>query len=248
MDWLAALGLLAVGLLAGVLSTLFGIGGGLVMVPVLHYVGGLEFRYATALSLLCIAIQSPTGVWHHARRGAVDWKLAAPLALTGMAGVALGVWLEPRVPVPWLKLLLAVLMGLAAYRMVAKVPVRADGHRPALPYLALVGVLAGVTSNLLGIGGGLITVPMLALAGVPVHVAVGSSLVSVFTNAALASGESLASGLHWLPAVPLAIGGLAGAPFGARLAHSLDERGLRRVFAGALVLGALYIAITSGAV
>jgi uncharacterized protein len=245
VDPLQILGLAVVGLLAGVLSSLLGVGGGIVMVPMLHYVLGFGFREATLLSLLAIAFQSPTGVYHHARRGAVDWRIAAPLVLAGAAGVALGIGLAPRVPVPWLKLLLAGLMALAAWRMVAALP-PAQGTRPGLPYLAGAGVLAGVISRLLGIGGGLTTVPLLVMGGVAVHVAVGTSLVAVFTNAAVAAAVALAQGLDWMPAVPLVLAALAGVPVGAWLAHSLDENGLRRVFAVGLVLAAVYVAWTSG--
>lgn len=242
MDWAAAAGLLALGLLAGALSALFGIGGGFLMVPVLHYLGGLDWHVATALSLAAIAVQSPSGVWQHARRGAVDWRLAAPMAVGGAAGVAAGILIEPHAPVAGLKALFATLMLLAAWRMVALR--RAQGAAPARlgdPSLLALGVLSGTVGKLLGIGGGLVTVPALTLAGVAVHVAVGSSLVPVFTNAALASGEALATGLDWLPAVPLALGALAGVPAGARMAHALPERGLRRVFAGGLVAASLYM-------
>lgn len=248
MDWLAVLALLAVGLLAGALSALFGIGGGFVMVPLLHYAGGVEWHHATALSLVAIAVQSPTGVLQHARRGAVDWRLAVPMCLGGAVGVACGVVLEPRIDVPWLKLLFALLMLFAAWRITARRP-GVEGALPGrlgLPSLLALGALSGTLGKLLGIGGGLLTVPVLAMTGTPIHAAVGSSLAPVFTNAALASGEALAGGLDAWAAVPLALGALAGVPAGAAAAHRLDERGLRKVFAGGLVVAALYIGGTSG--
>lgn len=245
MDLWAVAGLLAIGLLAGILSALFGIGGGFVMVPLLHYVGHVEWHLATALSLVAIAVQSPSGVWQHARRGAVNWRLAVPMCVGGVAGVWLGIWAEPHVPVPWLKVLFAVLMLLAAWRMTAELPPAGSPHRLGIPALVLLGVASGLVGKLLGIGGGLVTVPVLALSGVAVHLAVGSSLVPVFTNAAMASAQALATGLDWLPAVPMALGALAGVPLGATIAHALHEQGLRRVFAAGLVAGALYIGLTS---
>jgi uncharacterized protein len=248
VDWTAILGLLAAGALAGVLSALFGIGGGLVLVPVLHYLLGFGWVEATQLSLVAIMVQSPTGVWQHARRGAVDWRVAVPLCLAGLVGVVIGDALQPHVAVPWLKVLFATLMALAALRLaLPRPPVAPGARRPGPVGLYALGLAAGIVAKLLGIGGGLVTVPVLALAGLPVHLAVGSSLVPVFTNAAFASAQAFAHGLDWLPAVPLAVGALAGVPFGAALAHSLKETGLRRVFAAGLVLAALYIGLTSGA-
>ena len=246
MDWPDLLGLLAAGGFAGVLSALFGIGGGIVLVPMLHYGLGFAWVEATQLSLFAIMVQSPTGVWQHARRGAVDWRVAIPLAIAGLLGVFIGDVLQPLIEVAWLKLLFAILMGLAAVRLAMPPLVAADARRLGPLGLYALGLFAGIIAKLLGIGGGLVTVPLLTLSGIPVHLAVGSSLVPVFTNAAVASSQALAHGLDWLPAVPLAIGALVGVPFGARLAHSLNEKGLRRVFAVGLVLAALAIGLTSG--
>jgi uncharacterized protein len=246
VDWVLVLALAVVGLLAGIVSSLFGIGGGLVMVPVLHYLGHVPFHHATALSLLVISVQSPFGVWQHARRAAVHYSLAWPLVVAGAAGVAIGVQVEPYAPVPWLKVLLSLLMLLAAWRLVGHLPVGDPDKSPGLPFLLGLGLVAGFVSKLLGIGGGLLTVPVLAMVGVPVHLAVGSSLVPVFSNAAFATAEALAQGFDWRPAVPMALGALCGVPLGARAAHALDAKGLSRVFAVGLVLAALYIGLTSG--
>jgi uncharacterized protein len=235
--------LAAVGACAGLASTLFGIGGGIVMVPMLVYGLGLGFREATAVSLLAMAVPVPTGVWLHARRGAVDWGLAARMAVGGAAGVAAGAWLQPRLPVPTLKLMFAGLMLLAAFRMVRPLAPREGAPHPA--YVVGAGAVAGVASKLFGIGGGLLTVPLLVLAGTPILAAVGSSLVPVFSNAALASAQALAAGLDWAPAVPLAIGAVATMPLGTRLAHRAGAPALKRAFAGLLAAAALYVAWTS---
>jgi len=238
--------LLAAGLAAGALSGLFGIGGGIVMTPVLVYALGRPWEEAVALSLFAIALQSPLGVWQHRRRGAVDLRLALPIAVAGLLGVAFGDWLLPRTPVPWLKLAFALLMAFAAYRMVASVPAPRVDDAP-MAALAGLGVAAGLASRLFGIGGGLLTVPVLVLMGTRTHVAVGSSLVPVFVAAAAATVVHLARGtLALLDGLVLAFGALAGVTGGVRLAHALPERGLRRVFAIALVVAAVYVAATSG--
>jgi uncharacterized membrane protein YfcA len=240
-------GLLAAGLLAGFLSTLFGIGGGLVMVPMLAYGLHYDFVTATALSLLAMSVQTPWGVYQHHRRGAVDWRLGWILAAGGVPGVLFGVWLQPRLSVPGLKLLFAVVMLLAAVRLWMQ-PVKpgADAGMPTAGVFGL-GAGAGLVSRLLGIGGGLVTVPVLAITGTPMHKAVASSLVAVSTNAMLAAILLIGAGVDWKPAVALTLGALAASPLGTALAHSLKGDWLRRAFALPLVAGALYIIVRGGA-
>lgn len=235
MEWL-----LLVGVVAGILSGLLGVGGGIILTPFLHYVGGRSWEESVAISLLVIAIQSPIGVWRHARKRAVDWRLAAPLAAGGIAGVWLGDVAMPHLPVAWLKLLFSALLLFAAWRLTAPAVVA----RQLPPVVALpMGLAAGLVSRLLGVGGGVLTVPGLTLAGVATHVAVGTSLVPVFTNAALASGANLARGVAWHDALWIAAGAMAGAMLGARWAHALPERGLRRIVAISLAIVALLVAL-----
>jgi len=239
--------LVATGLLAGYLSTLFGIGGGLVVVPLLHYGLGIGFVAATALSLVAMAIQTPFGLWSHARRGAVDWRMGGWLALGGLGGVLVGGRLQPMLPVPWLKLLFALVMVGAAWRLWVRL---VQGEPRPLDWMALVllGVAAGIASRLLGIGGGLITVPLLVILGVGIHRAVATSLLPVATNALVASITIVWQGAApWADAVPLALGALLAAPFGTWTAHALEATRLKRVFAVALVVAAISIAATSGA-
>lgn len=238
--------LLAAGLVAGFLSALFGIGGGIVMVPLLHYGLGIAWHEATAYSLLAIATMTPTAVFQHARRGAVNWRLGGWMALGGAAGIFLGQAVEPHVPVPYLKLVFAGLLLFAAWRMVTGAA-HARFHTQHVAMLVAVGLVCGVSAKLLGIGGGLISVPVLTLLGTSIHVAVASSLIPVFTNGALASAAKLAEGASLWLGVPLAVGGLVGIPVGAWVAHGLDAARLKRVFALGMVLAALYIGATSGA-
>ncbi len=242
MDWAI---LLAAGLAAGIVSGLFGVGGGIVMTPILHYLLGHTWADAVALSLFVIAVQAPIGLWRHHKKAAVHWAMAAPLIAGGIVGVALGHWLLPRIDVPWLKVGFAVLMAFAAYRMIAKVQPR-DGDGPGAGILVALGFGAGVVSRLLGVGGGILTVPVLVLAGVPAHIAVGTSLVPVWTNALVASLVNLADGLAWTAGIPLALGAVVGAPAGVWAAHALPEQQLRRVVAVGLALVAVYVAVTSG--
>lgn len=236
--------LLATGVAAGVLSALMGIGGGLVMVPALHYGWDIPWHEATALSLLAITIQVPIGVWRHHRRAAVDWRLSAPLAAGGLAGVFVGDALRPFVPVPFLRLLFAAVLAYAAWRMLRPswTHTRLQASAAAV---AAVGVVAGILAAWLGIGGGIVTVPVLVLGGTTPLVAIGTSLVPVWTNAVVATGLNAAGGLLSLPGLWLGVGAMAGAVAGVRIAHWLPERGLRLVLAIGLICAALAMAVTT---
>ncbi len=239
VDWGVVIDLL-VGLAAGIVSGLLGVGGGIVLTPVLHYGMGLPFLDAVALSLCVIAIQSPIGVWRHARKDAVDWRIGGWLIAGGVLGVVMGALAIRAMPVALLKVAFGVLLGVAAFRLV-------QARRPTMQLrmleVPIIGVLAGFISRLLGVGGGIITVPALSLRGVAVHTAVGTSLVPVFTNAALATGINLAEGLEWMRGIALAIGAIAGSIVGVKAAHALPEDRLKRVVAGGMVLAGLAIIV-----
>jgi len=243
VDWASLLILVAAGATAGCLSTMFGIGGGIVMVPAMHYLLRLDWATATGLSLVAIAVQSPYGIHQHWRRQAVDWRLAWPMAVGGLAGVAMGDFLQPHLPVASLKLVFAAVMALAAYRML-RPDLRARIDRQHVAVVLGLGVAAGILAKLLGIGGGLLTVPALVLLGTPIHVAIGSSLVPVFTNAAIATALHAGRGLDVGWGLILGAAALATVPLGARAAHSLKAGPLRRLFAAALIVAAAYIAMT----
>lgn len=238
--------LILTGLAAGFVSGLLGVGGGIVITPVLHYLLDYTWADAVALSLFAMMVYAPIGIIRHRQKGAVDLRIGRWLILGGVAGVALGHWLLPHIAVLWLKVGFGALLGFAAYRLVARLrPLREKGIGAVA--LVIMGFAAGLVSRLLGVGGGILTVPVLVLLGVPVHLAVGSSLVPVFTNAVVASIVNLAFGLQVLNAIPLAVGAVVGAPLGVQAAHALPEVGLRRVVAAAMAVVGVVIIATSGA-
>ncbi len=234
---------MAAGLGAGFVSGLAGVGGGIVMTPILHYVLGYDWTTSIAVSLFAIAIQAPIGIYRHYGKGNVDWRLGLVMAVGGAPGVLLGSWIETRSPVAALKALFAVAMVVTAWQLVQRRSEPPAGTRPGIWVALLVGVVAGVMSRLLGIGGGLVTVPVLALAGVPVHIAIGSSLVPVWTNAVVATVGNIGRDLPWLGGLVMATAALAGAWVGVEAAHRAPAVLLRRLFAVTLVALAVAIAV-----
>lgn len=234
-------GLAGAGLAAGYVATLLGVGGGLLMVPVLHYGFGFPFVEATLLSLAAMVVPSALGVIQHHRRSGVDFRLGGWLAFGGAGGVVAGIALQARLPTTALKIVFASLMALAAWRLF--LPSLQQERRPAPTAVAGIGFVSGLASRLVGVGGGLVAVPLLNFLGSPIHRAVAASLVAVFTNSLLATVQAAGtSGLHWVTAGTLALAATLATPLGTWTAHRLHPERLRGVFAVALVLAAMAVA------
>jgi uncharacterized protein len=233
---------LLTGLLAGLLSGLFGIGGGILMVPVLHYILRLEFPLATSISLLVIALNTPYGLLRQHRHSNVLWREGSLLVAGGAAGVIVAMLLRPHIPIPVFKGLFAVVAGLAAYRLVR--PLHPPVKRIHPLWLPVAGFAGGLAAHWLGIGGGLVMVPVLLFLGTAIHLAVATSLLPVFTNAAVSTLFDLPLISHHLAlAIPLAVGAVVGIRGGVGLANRLPALRLQRAFAAVLTLLAVYMLI-----
>lgn len=230
-----------VGLAAGVMAGLFGVGGGIISVPFVLFLAGIPFREAVAVSLVAIAITTPMGVVTHARAGNVRASAGLALALGGFLGVAVGDIVDPYLEERHLMWAFAAFLVYAAHRVTYGGPRSPDGHRD-LPFLAAVGVGAGLIAKLLGIGGGILMVPGLIFAGFTVHVAVATSLVAVFTNAAASTFVNLAriGWGEWLVlALPLSLGSWLGVWVGSRTSIKTRSETLAALFSVLLLLVAL---------
>jgi uncharacterized protein len=237
---LAVLLVVLVGLAAGLVSGLFGVGGGIIMVPVLHYVVGLDFVLSTQISLFVIALNTPMGLYRQNRHGTVLWRRGIVLGVSGLAGVAVAVLLRPFVPVAVFKGLFALVAGFAAYRM--WVPVRPRKKKVSPAWLLVAGFAAGMAAHWLGIGGGLLMVPAMVFLGTAIHQAVATSLVPVFSNAAFSTMGDLPVLVHELGwVVPLALGAVVGIRGGVGLANRLPAQTLRRAFSVVLVVLGAYM-------
>lgn len=244
--------LAAAGAFAGVLAGLLGVGGGIVLVAAFFYVFGALGYDSPALMQICLAtslativVTSARSVLAHHRRGAVDWSIlrgwAPGIALGALAGVAVAAALRTatlQAIFGGLALLvgLYMLFGRDSWRLADRMP---SGLR-TLAFSPPVGFL----SVLMGIGGGSFGVPLMTLHGVPMHRAVataaGFGLVIAVPGAAgfllldvpPAGRPPFTFGAINLPAFLIVIAmTVLTAPLGARLAHALDPRPLRRIFA-----------------
>ncbi len=240
---------LAIGLAAGIFGGVGGLGGGVVMVPLLTVWLGLSQHRAHGTSLVAVVVTGVVGMLPYALEGAVAWRLAVALALASMLGSSLTAGLSPRVPAQALRRVFGVLVIVTG----ASLPF--DGLLPAhaLPSgWALLaglgtGLLAGGVSGLLGVGGGSVMVPLLVLLfGFAQHLAQGTSL-AVMVPAAMAGSVQHLRHRHvdGRVAPPLALGVASGAYLGGLAALALPDRTLRWVFAALLLATGLRYVWTS---
>lgn len=220
--------LVAVGLLVGVLSGMFGIGGGTVIVPALVWLG-LSQRNAAATSMLAIVPTSISGVISYATGGHVDW-LAAALLFCGMfVGGQVGSWLLSRLPELALRWIFVVFLVFVVVDQVSFVPSR--DHQITMTVatgvcMVLLGVVIGMLAGLLGIGGGALAVPALSiLFGASDLIARGTSLLAMFPNSITTSVANLKRNLvHVKAALIIGLVAAVTAPLGTWIAGEVSPR------------------------
>ena len=220
--------LIVVGMLVGVLSGTFGIGGGTVIVPALVWLG-LSQRNAAATSTLAIVPTSIPGVVSYATGGHVDW-LAAVLLFCGMfVGGQIGSWLLSRLPELVLRWIFVAFLVFVVINQVSFVPSR--DHQIVMTVatgvcLALLGVVIGMLAGLLGIGGGALAVPALSiLFGASDLIARGTSLLAMFPNSITTSVANMKRNLvHVKAALIIGLVAAVTAPFGTWIAGAVSPR------------------------
>lgn len=253
-------GLALTGAVAGILAGLLGVGGGIVIVPVLYHVFsglGIEeavrMHLAVGTSLATIVATSTRSMRAHWNRGAVDADLLKQLALPITAGVLLGAllagWLDNHA---LMAVFASVALIVSLHLAFGKEEWRIAAQFPAGVLRAAIGAFIGLISVLMGIGGGTVGVPILTLYNTPIHRAVGTAtgfglIIAVpGTLAMMANGW----GAPGLPPFSIGYVNLLGfalivpttilaAPWGARIAHAISRPALRTAFAAFLALTSL---------
>lgn len=181
------IGLIAIGLGAGFLSGLFGVGGGLVIVPALVALAAMPRKLASGTSLVAIIPTATVGVIGYAALGNVDVLVALILAGGSVVGAQAGSWLLHRLPVKVVRWAFMGFMLLAAASLFITVPSREASfvaNPVSIAGLVVLGLVTGVMSGLLGVGGGLVVVPVLIVVfGVSDLLTKGSSLLMMIPTA-----------------------------------------------------------------
>lgn len=271
---LTAIAAVAVGALVGVIAGLLGVGGGTILLPVFRLAFGLNALECTATSLFTIIPTSASGALSHARNKTCVPKLGLAMGLGGACTSWIGVNLAQISP-SWAVMLAAALaIGYSAITMLRKalaIPKgaglggvragkgKADAESPAafevpeppelnpkrLAFAFGIGVVAGLASGYIGLGGGFLMVPlMLSLLNMPMKLTSGTSLIAIAILALPATViQCMLGNVDLIVGIAVACGSIPGASLGAKLTKRVPERTLRFAFAGMLLVGAVLLVV-----
>lgn len=251
LDPLLLLEFIALGTATGFLAGLLGIGGGMVMTPFLTMIltaqgfpADYTLKMAIATSLATICFTSLSSVRAHHQRGAVLWPIVRVLAPGILVGSLLGAQLAVAMPGKLLGILFALFVGFSATQMFLNRKPEPSRTLPGPVGTFGAGTAIGMLSAIVGAGGGFISVPFMTWCNVKIHDAVGTSAALGFpialsgTLGYIWAGQGLPQmppgsvGYLYLPAlVCVSLASVFMAPLGARTAHRMDVRPLKKIFA-----------------
>lgn len=246
---------LVLGAFAGIMAGLLGVGGGLVIVPVLSFIFAYQqlppehiLHLALGTSLASIIFTSISSLRAHHARGAVNWAVVRQISPGIVFGTFFGSWVASRLSTSFLKGFFVVFLFYVAVQMFFNIKPKPHRQLPGKGTTFGVGGLIGGVSSFVGIGGGSMSVPFLLWCNVAMHNAIGTSAAIGFPIALAGAAGYVANGLaaplpphtlgfvHLPALVGVAAASIATAPLGAKLAHSLPVAGLKKIFAVLLVV------------
>ena len=263
MDLQIVICLALLGSCTGFLAGLLGIGGGMVLTPFLTMLlahAGIPPEHivhcAIATSMGTILFTSLSSVRAHAARGAVLWKVVASMAPGILLGAVIGAQISGALSTFWVALFFSIFVYTSATKMFISSKTVASRSLPGTGGMFGAGTVIGVISSLVGAGGGFISVPFMTYCNVRMHNAIGTSaalgfpiafagtigyIISGWGNPAL-PGWPYTLGFIHLPALfSVAEMSILTAPIGAKVAHSIDTKPLKRIFGCVLFVLATYM-------
>ena len=236
---------LPLGAALGFFGGLFGIGGGVIAIPLLGLAFGMDQALAQGTALVMMVPNLVIGWWRYQQRHPVPWRRVAALAAVATATTALTAHFAARLDPAVLRVLFGVFMSALALSLLWRVPAATDATRPGRGerLIPLVGLIGGSSMGLLGVGGGLLAAPLFVrLFRQRQTVAQSLALALVTPSAAVALATyAQAQRVDWAMGVPMAIGGLLTVSAGVALAHRLPEARMRTLFAFLLLATGLWM-------
>ena len=258
---------------AGILGSLLGLGGGMIVVPALTLVLGIDIRLAIGASIISVIATSSGAAAAYVRDRLANLRVAMFLELGTTAGAITGAWLAGRMHARWLFILFGAILGYSAMAMLRKRRVAADkphdrvplshklrlhssyfddargrevAYEPTRPMLGLgLMYIAGIVSGLLGIGSGALKVPAMDLAmELPIKVSTATSNFMIGVTAAASAGLYFSRGqIDPFIAAPVAIGVLGGSFLGSKMLSRVSSRALRVAFVAVLIAVSLLMLV-----
>ncbi|NUT75545.1 sulfite exporter TauE/SafE family protein [Pseudomonas sp. C1C7] len=239
---------LVFGAALGTLGGIFGIGGGLIAIPLLGVLFGLDQQIAQGTALVMVVPNVMLALWRYHQRNRIEMRHALPLASMGFCFAWFGSIWAVGIDAQTMRMgFVAFLVTLTAYNLLRMF----SGRTPASsqmkyswPWLGVLGAASGTMGGLFGVGGAVVATPVLtSLFGTTQVVAQGLSLALALPS----TGVTLITyavhhQVHWTIGVPMAVGGLLSISWGVKIAHAMPERLLRSLFCGFLVVSAVMLA------
>ncbi len=245
MDLLQLLFLGVIGIVGGLLAGLVGVGGGIVFVPGLVYAGGWQIKEAVAASLIIIIFSSITGTIRNAKsEDPVNWRVAALLSLAVAPASLIGVAISRVSSDTVVEIAFSTILLLLAYPTARGRPEFDQSRRIPLIWVFVAGVFIGTLAGLVGVGGGVVMVPLMVLGmGLGTKQAVSTSLAVIMATGVVGAAGYIATGFSetkdLLSLPPLIVGSMIGAWLGVRVRDPLPENLVSVGFAIFMVLTAL---------
>ena len=256
------------GFLVGIVASLTGVGGGIFIVPLLTILFGFIPQHAVGTSLTSIIFTAAAATYSYAQQKRVFYRTGLLLAVTTVPGAYLGAHLTSLISPAVLGLIFGVFLLFMALRMIFQGPGRfswrtlpasepsgpdqmiskpqkSDAELMKSTKILVLGValsfFAGLASGFLGIGGGVLGVPIMTLSmGLPIHFATATSMFTmIFTSLSGVAKHALAHHVHLSQALLLALGTIFGAQVGADFSKRVSGKNLGRIFGAVLLLMSL---------
>ena len=249
MEWYV--GYLVLGAIAGFLAGMFGVGGGLVLVPVLIFLFDSQLfpaehvmLLALGTSMAAILFTSLASLREHHRHRAVNWRVVRNITPGILIGTGIGASLAASIPTRGLAIFFALFVYFVAVQILIDIRPHAARQLPGAAGMTLAGTFTGCLSSMVSIGGGSIVVPFLVWCNVPLRnaigtsaaigfpVAIGGTVGYVFTGSSISGLQAHSVGFIYLPALLwISLASIITAPLSAKATHSLKTGMLRKLFA-----------------
>lgn len=239
---------LVLGAALGTVGGLFGIGGGLIAIPVLGILFGLDQQIAQGTALVMVVPNVMLALWRYHQRTRIELRHALPLASMGFCFAWLGSIWAVGIDAQAMRIgFVAFLVALSSYnllRMFMATATPSAQMRYPWPWLGVLGAASGAMGGLFGVGGAVVATPVLtSLFGTTQVVAQGLSLALALPSTGVTLVTyALHQQVNWNIALPMAAGGLLSISWGVKIAHAMPERLLRGLFCAFLVLCAVMLA------